>query len=54
MHRGLPGLGSGRELLLTACIQLQEEEPGLKMLPSAFLEDLEGGHKTFAGILKTK
>lgn len=27
----------------------QEEEPGLRMLPSAFLEDLEKGHKTFSG-----
>ncbi|KTF74067.1 hypothetical protein cypCar_00016027 [Cyprinus carpio] len=27
----------------------EEEEPGLKMLPSAYLEDLQRGHKTFSG-----
>ncbi|XP_051525636.1 dynein regulatory complex protein 11-like isoform X2 [Myxocyprinus asiaticus] len=26
----------------------EEEEPGLKMLPSAYLKDLERGHKTFS------
>lgn len=28
----------------------QEEEAGLKMLPSAFLSDLEVGNKTFVGM----
>ncbi|XP_063057574.1 dynein regulatory complex protein 11 [Engraulis encrasicolus] len=28
----------------------EEEEPGLKMLPSAFLKDLETGHKTFSEV----
>jgi hypothetical protein len=30
-------------------VETQEEESGLKMLPSAFLGDLEVGHKTFGG-----
>lgn len=32
----------------------QEEEEGLVMLPSAFLSDIELGHKTFAGMFKLK
>lgn len=34
--------------------ELQEEEAGLKMLPSAFLPDLEVGHKTYVGMFKSK
>lgn len=32
----------------------QEEEPGLRMLPSAFLEDLEKGHKTFSEVWQNR
>ncbi|XP_026125142.1 dynein regulatory complex protein 11 isoform X2 [Carassius auratus] len=32
----------------------EEEEPGLKMLPSAYLEDLERGHKTFSEVWKNR
>uniref|UniRef100_A0A8C2F878 Zgc:153738 n=1 Tax=Cyprinus carpio TaxID=7962 RepID=A0A8C2F878_CYPCA len=32
----------------------EEEEPGLKMLPSAYLEDLQRGHKTFSEVWKNR
>ncbi|XP_050972934.1 dynein regulatory complex protein 11 isoform X2 [Labeo rohita] len=32
----------------------EEEEPGLKMLPSAYLADLERGHKTFSEVWKNR
>ncbi|XP_065103972.1 dynein regulatory complex protein 11 [Paramisgurnus dabryanus] len=35
-------------------VQDEEEEPGLKMLPSAYLEDLERGHKTFAAVWQNR
>ncbi|XP_051965417.1 dynein regulatory complex protein 11 isoform X1 [Xyrauchen texanus] len=32
----------------------EEEEPGLKMLPSAYLKDLEAGHKTFSEVWQNR
>ncbi|XP_051525637.1 dynein regulatory complex protein 11-like isoform X3 [Myxocyprinus asiaticus] len=32
----------------------EEEEPGLKMLPSAYLKDLERGHKTFSEVWRNR
>ncbi|KAK1801419.1 hypothetical protein P4O66_022685, partial [Electrophorus voltai] len=39
--------GKGQEAEET--LLFQDEEPGLKMLSSAFLSDLQSGHKTFVG-----
>ncbi|XP_057212468.1 dynein regulatory complex protein 11 [Triplophysa rosa] len=35
-------------------VEEEEEEPGLRMLPSAFLNDLEKGHKTFSEVWQNR
>ncbi|KAL2089973.1 hypothetical protein ACEWY4_014661 [Coilia grayii] len=47
--KGKKDKGKGGEEV-PICAMRAEEEPGLKMLPSAFLENLEGGHKTFSDV----